>query len=170
MLGRYQLNNGWMLAGGMASLAVIGSTYYHFKRKKQDDIAAKLLVKLKAILNPSADGLLGEVALDPNYHIKMEDKINNLVKIHPKKAVRAAKKIKGAWKEWYEGGDNEEEVYQVFKNLDNKVAISQVADAYKKYGGLRLALKTKLDDDEISEVLKIISSRPSFITKAKHRK
>ena len=81
-------------------------------------------------------------------------------------ASRYADQIHKAWGSWYEGGDDEEKVYGVFRKLKDKVQVSQVAKAYQETFSKNLidTLKDRFDKSEITIVLNIIKALPNYRT------
>ncbi|QKX04133.1 hypothetical protein HN014_04165 [Aquimarina sp. TRL1] len=156
---------GLQAAATAVGLILIGTTYITLRNRKRDGIAKSLLAKLNTKLNPITKGLSNEAALDVNYADKVLNAIAaNIVVLKESTAIRYANEIHKAFRPWYIGGDLEEKVYAVFRNLKDKVQVSQVAKAYQgEYKlNLRDQLKDRFDKDEIKTVLRIIERLPKY--------
>ncbi|WP_299243031.1 hypothetical protein [uncultured Aquimarina sp.] len=156
---------GLQVAAGAVGLILIGTTYFTLRNRKRDGIAKSLLAKLKTKLNPITEGLSNEAALDVNYTDKVMNSIAaSIVILKGSTATRYANEIHNAFKPWYLGGDLEENVYTVFRNLKDKVQVSQVAKAYQRdyRVSLRDQLKDRFDKNEIKTVLGIIERLPKY--------
>ncbi|MDN3492797.1 hypothetical protein [Winogradskyella bathintestinalis] len=81
-------------------------------------------------------------------------------------ASRYADQIHKAWGSWYQGGDDEEQVYGVFRKMKDKVQVSQVAKAYQETYSKNLidTLKDRFDKEEITIVLNIVKALPNYRT------
>lgn len=156
---------GLQVAAGTVGLILIGTTYITLRNRKRDGIAKSLLAKLNTKLNPITQGLSNEAALDVNYVDKVLNAIAaSIVVLKGSTATRYANEIHKAFRPWYRGGDLEENVYAVFRNLKDKVQVSQVAKAYRREHQLNLRdqLKDRFDKDEIKTVLRIIERLPKY--------
>lgn len=77
-----------------------------------------------------------------------------------------AKRIYNAWGVF---NDNEEALYAVFRELRYQSQVASLVDAYRSLYKLDLlgALKSKLNDKELAEVIHIISIKPTGIENIK---
>jgi hypothetical protein len=75
-----------------------------------------------------------------------------------------AKKINDAWSFY---NDDEEAVYAAFRGLRYQTQVSSLVDAYRKLYNkdLLTTLKSNLSDTEFTEVINIISTKPTGIDK-----
>ncbi|OED42499.1 hypothetical protein AB832_02975 [Flavobacteriaceae bacterium (ex Bugula neritina AB1)] len=159
---------GLQIVAGTVGLILVGTTYVSIRNRKRDKVAGKLLQQLGKMLNPISKGLMGEEALDAKYVGRVLNKVNGSVIVLKKSTItpstRYANEIHKAFKPWYLGGDSEESVYAVFRNLKDKVQVSQVAKAYLSMYRVSLSdqLKDRFDKDEIKTVLNIISRLPKY--------
>ena len=151
----------------IVGLAVVGTAYKHMQRRRRDKIASELLREISRIIKPATEGLISENAFDIYYAEEVLKKINAQVLVLKKEvAIRWAKEIHAAWGAWYEGGDDENKVYGVFRSLKDKVQVSQVARAYQELYGENLVdkLYDKFDESEIKKVLGIVRGLPAYRT------
>ncbi|TPN87125.1 hypothetical protein [Aquimarina algicola] len=156
---------GLQVTAGAVGLILIGTTYITLRNRKRNKLASNLLSQLSKSLNPDGKGLESETALDVKYVEKVFNSISGkIVVLKGSTATRYANEIHKAFKPWYLGGDLEENVYAVFRNLKDKVQVSQVAKAYQREHKLNLRdqLKDRFDKDEIKTVLGIISRLPKY--------
>ncbi|WP_025663285.1 hypothetical protein [Aquimarina megaterium] len=156
---------GLQIAAGTVGLILVGTTYVTLRNRKRDKVANTLLLKLGKMLNPVSKGLMSEEALDAKYVGRVLNKVSgNVVVLKKSTTTRYANEIHKAFKPWYRGGDAEENVYAVFRNLKDKVQVSQVAKAYLSTYKMSLSdqLKDRFDKDEIKTVLSIISRLPKY--------
>lgn len=156
---------GLQFAAGMVGMLLMGTAYITLRNRKRDRIASKLLAKLNTKLNPVTEGLSNEAALDVKYVDNVLNTIpERIVVLKGSTATRYASEIHTAFRPWYLGGDLEEHVYAVFRNLKDKVQVSQVAKAYQReyQMSLRDQLKDRFDKDEIEIVLRIIGGLPKY--------
>jgi hypothetical protein len=156
---------GLQIAVGTVGLILVGTTYVTLRNRKRDKVASILLLKLGKMLNPISKGLMGEEALDAKYVGRVLNKVSGSVIVLKKSTTtRYANEIHKAFKPWYRGGDSEESVYAVFRNLKDKVQVSQIAKAYLSMYRVSLSdqLKDRFDKDEIKTVLSIISRLPKY--------
>lgn len=156
---------GLQIAATTVGLILVGTTYITVRNRKRDKVASALLQQLGKMLNPVSKGLSREEALDEKYAGQVLNKITGHVVVLKKStATRYANEIHKAFKPWYRGGDAEENIYAVFRNLKDKVQVSQVAKAYLSMHKVSLGdqLKNRFDTNEIKTVLSIISRLPRY--------
>lgn len=111
-------------------LAATGLIYlvYRASARKMDREAAQFIVKLEARQEPTGDQLEGNTGFDTGFAYRMREKYGNrLIQLKPEAAEKLAHKIADAWGFW---DDSEKEVVSVFRSLNDKVQLSQVAEAY----------------------------------------
>lgn len=160
-------NAGLKIAGGVVGVLLMGSVYGHVRRRQKDKLASELLREVSKIVKPATKGLLSEDAFDIHYMDEVLKKVKGKVlTIKRDAAVKYADRIHDAWGAWYEGGDDENKVYAVLRELKDKVAVSQVAKAYQDNHGENLIDKIhdRLGDDEVKKVLEIVKPLPSYRT------
>lgn len=156
---------GLQVAATAVGLILMGTTYIALRNRKRDKLATSLLAKLNTKLNPITKGLSNEEALDVNYANKVMNAIAaSIVVLKGSTATRYANEIHKAFRPWYRGGDLEDNVYAVFRNLKDKVQVSQVAKAYQRdyRVSLRDQLENRFDKDEIKIVLGIMERLPKY--------
>lgn len=158
---------GLKIAGGVVGLLLVVTVASHIRRRQKDKLAAELLREISKVVKPSTEGLLSENAFDIHYENEVLKKVSGkILVIKQEVAVKYAERIHSAWGAWYEGGDDENKVYAVFRELKDKVAVSKVAKAYQNLYGENLIdkLYDKLDDNEIKIVLNIVKPLPAYRT------
>ncbi len=160
-------STGLAIAGGTVGFLLSISIYVHFRRKQKDKLAAELLREISKLVKPATSGLLAENAFDINFADEVLKRISGKVLVLKQDAlVKYAERIHDAWGAWYQGGDDENKVYAVFRELRDKVAVSHVAGAYQKAYRENLidVLNDRLDSDEINIVLGIVKGLPTYRT------
>ena len=153
------------IAASTISVLLLGSLYYVVKDQKQITLANKLLKELKNRFNPSQLGLLHEKAFDVSYLNRVLNAVSGQVVVLKKsRAIQLANQLHSAWKPWYVGGDQEAVLFGVFRLLEDKVQVSQIAKAYDSQYGINLIDKLieRLDSQEISTVLRIVRTLPDY--------
>lgn len=160
-------NAGLKIAGGVVGVLLVGSVYGHARRRQKDKLASELLREVSKIVKPATKGLLSENAFDIHYVDEVLKKVKgSVLTIKKDAAVKYADRIHNAWGAWYEGGDDENKIYAVFRELKDKVSVSQVAKAYQDAYSENLIDKIhdRLGDDEVKIVLEIVKPLPSYRT------
>ena len=158
---------GLKIAGGIVGLLLAGSIYGHVRRRKKDKVASELLREVSKIVKPTTEGLLSENAFDIHFVDEVLKKVKGKVLTLNKSAAnKFAERIHAAWGAWYEGGDDETKVYAVFRELKDKVQVSQVAKAYQDAYAENLIdkLNDRFSDSEVKTVLDIIKPLPTYRT------
>ncbi|WP_281989711.1 hypothetical protein [Aquimarina aggregata] len=156
---------GLQITAGTVGLILMGTTYIILRNKKRNTLANNLLSQLGKSLNPDSKGLERSAALDVNYVDRVFNSLSGkIVVLKESTATRYAHEIHKGFRPWYRGGDLEENIYAVFRNLKDKVQVSQVAKAYQREHkvNLRDQLKDHFDKDEIKTVLDIIGGLPKY--------
>lgn len=84
------------------------------------------------------------------------------VLLSEKEALDYANKLGHAMGKWWWQPDDEAAIYNVFRSLDNKVQVSQVAEAYSNMWNVDLVgyLIERLDSSEISIIMDIVNELP----------
>ncbi|TGV03638.1 hypothetical protein [Flavivirga rizhaonensis] len=157
----------YKIAGSGVGLLLVGSTYFSLRKRKRDKIASALFKIIQTKMNPATNGLLSENAFDIHYLSKVLQKVNKEVLVlKTSTASKYADEINKAWGAWYQGGDDEDKVYGIFRKLKDKVQVSQVAKSYQDNHSKNLidTLKDRFDAAEIKEVLKIVQQLPNYRT------
>ena len=152
------------ITGGILGLAFIGTSLLSLRKRKQDRLANTLL-KTLINLNP-VKGVENEEALNAKYVDSVLQGVpERVVVLKQSSAIRYANTIRSAFKPWYQN-DDEEKIYNVFRNLKDKVQVSQVSKAYQSEHGesLKDSLKNRFSKSEIKIVLQIISKLPKYRT------
>lgn len=143
------------------------SLYGHLRRKRKDAIASELLHEVTKLIKPATAGLLSEDAFDIHYADKVLSKVGGKVlQLKTSAASKFAQRIHSAWGAWYQGGDDEDKIYGVFRELKDKVQVAQVAAAYQQLYKENLIdkLHNKFTGSEVKKVLDIVKPLPSFRT------
>lgn len=145
----------------LAGAGLCASLYVVWDTRRKDKLTALLIEELNKLFSPTTTGLSAEEAFDVYYAEELSKKIKGIVLIKPDVAARYAKDIYDSW-----GiiDDDEDKVYGVFRNLKDKVQVSQVARAYKDAYKVNLIdkLRAKLTDNETNQVLKIVNALPRY--------
>jgi hypothetical protein len=148
------------IAGAIATAGFGITAYLIFDQRRKDALASSLWQELNKLLNPST-GLASEVAFDVNYVDETARKVKGLIFIKANAALSYAKTIKSAWGLL---NDDENKVYSVFRNLKDKVQVSQVAKAYAAEHKINLIeeLKDRLSDSELTTIITIVRALPPY--------
>tara|TARA_R110002096_G_scaffold407290_12_gene605825 strand:+ start:2302 stop:2793 length:492 start_codon:yes stop_codon:yes gene_type:complete len=160
-------NQGLKITGGIVSLLLVGAVYGNVRRRKRDKVASELLREVSKIVKPTTEGLLSENAFDIHFVDEVLKKVKGKVlTLNKNAASKFADRIHDAWGAWYEGGDDETKVYAVFRELKDKVQVSQVAKAYQEAYAENLIdkLNDRFGDSEVKTVLDIIKPLPTYRT------
>lgn len=158
MEGRGVLQVGGLMVAGMLT----GSLYLHLRNERRDELTQELITELRKEFNPTTQGLPGLEALDENYLSKIRKGLSgSLLIMRNGDAAKYAERINKAWGVI---NDDEEAVYQVLRELKDKVQVSQVAVAYKQVYGISLSeeFTARLSDSEIKTVVDIIKSKTGY--------
>jgi hypothetical protein len=155
------------IIGASVGTLLIGSTLFSVRKRSRDLRTSKLLSAIKAQIQPISNGLMSQNAFDIHYLNKVLQIVNREVLVlKTSTASRYADQIHKAWGSWYQGGDDEEKVYGIFRKMKDKVQMSQVAKAYQETYSKNLidTLKDRFDKEEITIVLNIIKALPNYRT------
>ena len=156
-----------IISGGAVFVLLIGSVIVGNRNRKQERLTSKLLSALSAKIEPIKNGLGSQNAFDVNYLDNVLQKVNaQVLVLKESSAEYYAKQIKSGFLPWYRGGDDEDKIYGVFRQLKDKVQVSQVAKAYQQEESKNLidVLKERFGKDEIKIVLDIVSAKPNYRT------
>jgi hypothetical protein len=142
--------------------AVGGWIAYRAHKKKQDREAALFFSELERNISPGSVGLVETDAFKINYWkdlILTLKKSYSLIKIATAKGY--ADTIYNAWSVF---GDNEEQLYGVFRALKDQVAVSQIANQYYLARKINLIddLIVRLSKEEVGVVQKIVDKLPPY--------
>ena len=150
----------------LAGLGTAVSVAASAKQRSRDKLASELMTAINQTVKPAAEGLHAERAFDVNYWKEMRKKINRLWLLKTYTTKRLAERIYSSWGAWYEGGDDEAKLYGVFRGLQDKVQVSQVAWYYQEHVDKGVNLIDKLheryDDAEVAKLLKIVADIPDY--------
>ncbi|QRM89521.1 hypothetical protein FG167_09860 [Lacinutrix sp. WUR7] len=155
------------IIGVSVGTLLIGTTLFSVRKRSRDGRTSKLLSAIKAQIQPISNGLMSQSAFDIHFLNKVLQAVNREVLVlKTSTASRYADQIHKAWGSWYQGGDDEEKVYGIFREMKDKVQVSQVAKAYQETYSKNLidTLKDRFDKDEITIVLNIIKALPNYRT------
>ncbi|WP_025741899.1 hypothetical protein [Aquimarina pacifica] len=155
---------GLKITAGLVGVLFLSAGFVAIRNRKRDHLASDLYTELSKRLNPTK-GVENEEALDIAYMNKVLNQVHgNVLFLNDAMARNHAKRIHDAFRAWYFGGDKEDQIYAVLRNLKDKVQVSQVAKAYHKSYQLNLKdqLQNRLDGDEIKTALSIIATLPSY--------
>lgn len=161
------MNLTYKIIGASVGTLLIGSTLFSVRKRSRDLRTSKLLSAIKAQIQPISNGLMSQNAFDIHYLNKVLQAVNREVLVlKTSTASRYADQIHKAWGSWYQGGDDEEKVYGIFRKMKDKVQVSQVAKAYQETYAKNLidTLKDRFDKEEITIVLNIIKALPNYRT------
>ncbi|WP_452223682.1 hypothetical protein [Lacinutrix chionoecetis] len=161
------MNLAYKIIGVSVGTLLVGTTVLSVRKRNRDTRTSKLLSAIQAQIQPISSGLTSQNAFDIHYLNKVLQAVNREVLVlKTSTASRYADQIHKAWGSWYEGGDDEEKVYGVFRRLKDKVQVSQVAKAYQENYSKNLidTLKDRFDKSEITIVLNIIKALPNYRT------
>ncbi len=156
-----------LVTGIVTASGCVLSLYISLRRKAQDRLATELVREITRQLQPATAGLLSEQAFDVGYtDLVLRGTREKVLTLKPEVARAYADRIHAAWGSWWSGGDDEQKVYSVFRELKDKVQVSQVAQAYLRNQGTHLMdkLNERLDKEEIRTVLGIVRPLPGFRT------
>lgn len=157
----------YKIIGASVGTLFIGTTLLSIRKRSRDMRTGKLLSAIVAQIQPVSNGLGAQNAFDIHYLNKVLQAVNKQVLVlKTSSALGYANQIHNAWGAWYQGGDDEDKVYAVFRKLKDKVQVSQVAKAYQETYSKNLidTLKDRFDKDEITIVLNIIKALPNYRT------
>ncbi len=161
------MNLTYKIIGASVGTLLIGTTLFSVRKRSRDLRTSKLLSAIKAQIQPISNGLMSQNAFDIHYLNKVLQAVNREVLVlKTSTASRYADQIHKAWGSWYQGGDDEEKVYGVFRKMKDKVQVSQVAKVYQETYSKNLidTLKNRFEKDEITIVLNIIKALPNYRT------
>lgn len=155
------------IIGSTAVVALIGVTALGLRQRRRDNRTRKLMTALQIVVRPVSKQLSSENAFNIHYLTTVLQKVKREVLVlKTSSAQRYAQRIHSAWKPWYQGGDDEDRVYSVFRSLKDKVQVSQVAKVYQDRYSKNLidTLKDRFDTKEIHKVLDIVKDLPNYRT------
>ncbi len=161
------MNLAYKIISASVGTLLVGTTLLSVRKRSRDVRTSKLLSAIKAQIQPISNGLMSQNAFDIHFLNKVLQTVNREVLVlKTSTASRYADQIHKAWGSWYQGGDDEEKVYGVFRKMKDKVQVSQVAKAYQETYSKNLidTLKDRFDKDEITIVLNIIKALPNYRT------
>ncbi|MCH3884531.1 hypothetical protein [Tenacibaculum aquimarinum] len=157
----------YKIIGASVGTLFIGTTFLSLRKRNRDIRTSKLMTAIQAQIQPITSGLNSQNAFDIHFLNKVLQSVNREVLVlKTSTASRYADQIHKAWGSWYQGGDDEEQVYGVFRQLKDKVQVSQVAKAYQETYSKNLidTLKDRFDKQEITIVLNIVKALPNYRT------
>ncbi len=157
----------YKIIGASVGTLFIGTTFLSLRKRSRDIRTSKLMTAIQAQIRPITNGLNSQNAFDIHFLNKVLQSVNREVLVlKTSTASRYADQIHKAWGSWYQGGDDEEQVYAVFRQLKDKVQVSQVAKAYQETYSKNLidTLKDRFDKQEITIVLNIVKALPNYRT------
>ena len=157
----------YKIIGASVGTLFIGATFFSMRKRSRDLRTSKLLTAIQVQIQPISSGLTSQNAFDIHFLNKVLQTVNREVFVlKTSTASRYADQIHKAWGSWYQGGDDEEQVYGVFRKMKDKVQVSQVAKAYQETYSKNLidTLKDRFDKEEITMVLNIVKTLPNYRT------
>ena len=157
----------YKIIGASVGTLFIGTTFLSLRKRNRDIRTSKLMTAIQAQIQPITSGLNSQNAFDIHFLNKVLQSVNREVLVlKTSTASRYADQIHKAWGSWYQGGDDEEQVYGVFRKMKDKVQVSQVAKAYQETYSKNLidTLKDRFDKEEITIVLNIVKALPNYRT------
>ncbi len=154
---------GMAITGGTAMAILIAR-----KRKRQHETATELLKEVTRVISPTTSGLLAEKAFNIHYpqNIRQQAK-GTTITLKKEVAEAYAHQLHNAWGKYWWQGDDEEKIYAVFRALQDKVQVAQVAKAYLVLYKTHLIdqFNDRLNEQEIKKVLEIIHALPPYRTR-----
>ncbi|EDP96538.1 hypothetical protein U8527_10510 [Kordia algicida OT-1] len=156
-----------IISGAGVVVLLIGSVIIGRRTKKRERLTSKLLSALSARIEPIKSGIGGQNAFDIHYLDKVSQVVGGrILALKESTATHYANQIKSSFKAWYQGGDDEQKVYGVFRQLKDKVQVSQVVKAYQEEYSKNLidVLKDRFGKEEIKTVLDIVNTKPNYRT------
>jgi len=149
-----------LLIAGL-TLSVQGS----IRRKNRDKKTSMLLEILSGSAQPTRETLAGEKAFDIHFVPRLLRSVNGtLLLLSPEAAKSYARQVHGVWSFW---GDDEQQLYGIFRKLKDKAQISQLAASYQELFGVNLIdkLSSRLNQKELSTLLSIVNKLPNYRTR-----
>lgn len=160
------MNNIWLkITATGASMGLVSIVYANISGKQKNKLASELLRELTKVVKPATAGLVGEDAFDIDYVDEVLKNVRGrVITLKKETATKFAERIHNAWGAWYVGGDDESKVYSVFRELKDKVQVSQVTKAYQDEHKINLIdkLNERFDDAEVKKVLDIVKPLPAY--------
>lgn len=148
---------GTVMVGGVGVYAI-------YKNNRSKNLMERLDKFLKTLPSATSFDETGtEKLFDPNYWITVAKSRGIDGAVYSKWRNKENPKILDkAFGSWYQGGDDEEAIYGVFRGLKNRVSVSVLAWDYNKQigGDLYDKLQNQLDDRELQKISNIINSKP----------
>lgn len=156
-----------IISGAGVGVLLIGSIVLSNRNRKREKLTSKLLTAISTQIEPVKNGISAQSAFDIHYLDKVIQRVSGqILALKQSTANYYANQIRSAFKPWYQGGDDEEKVYGVFRKLKDKVQVSQVAKAFQGDDSKNLidVLKDRFGTGEIKIVLEIINKKPNYRT------
>ena len=152
------------LGGFTIGVLLVGSLFLSFRNQRRDELTTELIAELRKELNPTTQGLPGLDALDKDYLKNLRKSLKGSVSLLVMRDTDASKMADRIHNAWGAIDDNEEAIYQVLRELKDKVQVSQVAAEYEKNYGIALAeeFTDSLSDGEIKTVIDIVKSKAAY--------
>lgn len=160
------MNRNVMIAiGSLAAIGAGATMYINVKQGRKDELAHALIREVKKVLQPSSAGLMAENAFGIHYAEETLGRVQGKI-LMLKEAVTngMAQEIHNSFGGWWQGGDDEDRLYGIFRKLKDKVQVSQVAKAYYNKYRVNLIdkLYDKLTDKEVGIILDIVGQLPNY--------
>ena len=156
-----------IISGAGVGVLLIGSIVISNRNRKREKLTSKLLTAISTQIEPVKNGISAQNAFDIHYLDKVIQRVSGqILALKQSTANYYANQIRSAFGAWYQGGDDEEKVYGVFRKLKDKVQVSQVAKAFQGDDSKNLidVLKDRFGTGEIKIVLEIINKKPNYRT------
>lgn len=151
--------------GSLAAMGAGYSIYANVQQGKKDELSSLLLREIRKVIEPSSSGLMAENAFSIHYQDEVLKKVAGKVFLLSKSAAfKMAQEIHQAFGAWWQGGDDENKLYGIFRKLRDKVQVSQVASAYYELHKVNLIdkLYDKLENKEVTILLGIVKKLPPY--------
>ena len=152
--------------GGIALTGLAGWGAFAWDQKRKARFTQQFHEALLQLLDPSAQGLDQEPALNIAY---VDQANQEALRKHGRRvaqysgsvALQYAEAIEASFGFW---GDDEDRLYALFRELGDKALISQVAKSYQERFTTNLIerFRQKLDEQEIRILLNIIKTKPPY--------
>jgi hypothetical protein len=115
------MNLTYKIIGASVGTLLIGTTMLSVRKRSRDIRTSKLLSAIQAQIQPISSGLTSQNAFDIHYLNKVLQSVSReILVLKTSTAARYADQIHKSWGAWYEGGDDEEKVYGVFRKMKDK--------------------------------------------------
>ncbi len=154
-----------IVIGSVAALGAAYSIYAKVQQGRKDQLASALIRAIQKAIEPASSALAAEDAFDIHYTDQVLKKIpGQLYLLSLSETTKLANQIHSSFGSFWSGGDDEDQLYGIFRKLKDKVQVSQVAKAY--YTRYKINLIDKLHDQlnnrEVDVILGIVQELADY--------